>query len=225
MKKTALSNYEFTKWAELWYKDCSIKSRLLQKYRPFICPFKDLLELIPDDVDSMLDVGCGNGFFSLLALQYNKISNATGIDLNSNSISNAKKAFATQKMHISGTAKFISSEAELFTNSTKFDAIVMIDVLHHVPSIEVISFVERYVKLLADNGTLIIKDMGVNSWWRKAANQLHDLVIAREWIHHIPPTQLVEMLKKSELCLSKDKYFEWNTYWYEHYAFTYSKKA
>lgn len=53
--------------------------RRLQHYRPFICPFEDLLSIVPPG-SSVLDVGCGGGLWLALLRETGRLSRGVGFD-------------------------------------------------------------------------------------------------------------------------------------------------
>ena len=62
-----------------------VPRRTILKYRPFICPFEELLPYVPDG-SSVFDIGCGCGLF-LLALAFaDKRISGVGVDVASEAV-------------------------------------------------------------------------------------------------------------------------------------------
>src|SRR6266576_3469231 len=66
----------------------------------------------------------------------------------------------------------------------------MIDVMHHVPPSFQKEFLLTACRHVRPSGLLIYKDMCRRPRWRAAANRLHDLVLARQWINYLPISQV-----------------------------------
>jgi 2-polyprenyl-3-methyl-5-hydroxy-6-metoxy-1,4-benzoquinol methylase len=65
-------------------------SGLIQRLRPKICPFNELLPLIPAG-SRVLDVGCGSGLWAGLMIQTDRASFVHGFDASQKAIAVAKR--------------------------------------------------------------------------------------------------------------------------------------
>ncbi|MEO6092685.1 MAG: class I SAM-dependent methyltransferase [Novosphingobium sp.] len=186
----------------------------MQRYRPFICPFEDLIGEVPAGA-SMLDIGCGSGLFlGLLAASGHSFS-GTGVDISRDGISLAEQMAG--RLTASGSnadLRFIHLAAGNAWPSERFGVTAMIDVLHHVAPAEQEETIRRACRVTALGGTLLYKDMCGDSTWRAAANRLHDLILARQWIHYVPPARVEHWAREEgfELVLSQRS----NRMWYGH---------
>jgi 2-polyprenyl-3-methyl-5-hydroxy-6-metoxy-1,4-benzoquinol methylase len=149
---------------------------LLQRYRPYISPLDEVIALIPRG-GTILDVGCGRGLVLLSLLANDWVSQAVGVDPSRKAI----QAFTESAARYPGRAVAASA---LEAVAGEFDTVAMLDVLHHVPSAEQQAMVSRAASLVKPGGLLIYKDMAQRPTWRALANRLHDLVLARQWIHY-----------------------------------------
>lgn len=155
-------------------------NRLLIRLRPFICPFEDLLEAVPFDIE-ILDVGCGSGFWLYLVWMHKKPRYLTGVDPSRTKILSAKNAFSS----ISTPSSFlIQSDPDLWPNN-KYGMVSMIDVLHHIPPASQERFFRSAASRVGDGGIFLYKDMCCRPFWKAVFNQVHDLIFAQQWIHHI----------------------------------------
>ena len=178
MDSSQLSNL-----ARQMYPGPSGFARLTQIYRPYICPFDALIPWVPDQ-GSILDVGCGSGLFLGLALSLKPGITGIGFDANARAIDMAqamcRSAFSDRRLIFE-----LRSVDAPWPDGT-FDAVSMIDVLHHIPPENQKKAVEKLFTALNVGGVLIYKDMGsepkLYAWW----NRLHDLLFARQWIHYRP---------------------------------------
>jgi len=161
-----------------------VPRRTILKYRPFICPFEELLPYVPDG-SSVFDIGCGCGLF-LLALAFaGKRISGVGVDMAPEAVRAA--TLATRTAEIEATGSTLSFEAASGAEAWppgQFDAVSLIDVLHHVPAAGQRAFVTAAVSRVRPGGVLIYKDMCRWPVWRAYANRLHDLLLARQWIRY-----------------------------------------
>jgi len=79
--------FEYLKNSEA--KDLKGLSKIKTIYRPYICPFDDLLNNIPHGV-SLFDVGCGAGSFLSILSNFNKPSKIAGIEIADHLINDAR---------------------------------------------------------------------------------------------------------------------------------------
>ena len=106
------------------------------------------LKGISKPINKLLEVGCGAGF-SANYLNKNYI-NYLGVDYSKNLIK-----FANQ-YNISKNVTFECSNIMNFSSNTKFDVILMIGVLHHMPDPEKV--ILSLNKNLSDQGVLVVNE-------------------------------------------------------------------
>lgn len=162
--------------------------------RPFICPFEDLLNEIPKN-SNILDLGCGSGFFLYAAAKSRKIASCTGLETSSGLVDLANGALS-QAIETSHCNIILASSFEDWPDE-QFDVVSLIDVIHHVsPTIQQ-QFLEEAMRRVKPGGKIIFKDIRSHETFFAWANRLHDLVLARQWIHYMP-TEAVAMALKSK---------------------------
>jgi 2-polyprenyl-3-methyl-5-hydroxy-6-metoxy-1,4-benzoquinol methylase len=195
--------------AKRLFGDPSLMSSI-QRYRPFICPFAELIEQVPNG-SYVLDVGCGAGLYLGLLASLGRIRGGIGFDASVAAIAAARNM--SQKVApIRLEFRHLGVDEEW--PSGTFDVVSLIDVMHHVPKPvrrDVISFAAERV---GSGGLFIYKDMVRRPLWRAAANRAHDLVMARQWISY-EPVETVEGQCRSlglELIHRQDI----NMLWYGH---------
>ncbi len=187
----------------------SVLRRALVGYRPLICPFDDLLALVPSGGD-VLDVGCGNSLWLYLVHSVRRPKSLAGVDVNEEAIAAAKKAFSSAGVTVSLLA---TADPEMWPGGT-FDAVTLIDVLHHVPPSHQESFFGAVASRVRPGGYLIYKDMCRRPIWRAIGNQLHDLVLARQWVHHVDVGDVEKWAGSAGLVLEAS--IDRAMYWYGH---------
>ncbi|MEL7484051.1 MAG: class I SAM-dependent methyltransferase [Planctomycetota bacterium] len=160
--------------------------KLMQRYRPYICPFELLLEHVPVG-SRVLDIGCGGGLFLNLLCAQRRLSDApgasTGFDLSPDAIEIARTA-AERSGHKG--VRFVTGDIGKDWPEGPFDVVSMVDVMHHLPPGMWQGVVEQASSRLAPGGVLLYKDMCRRPAWRGLANRTHDLVMARQWITYAP---------------------------------------
>ena len=137
--------------------------------RTIILPIDKIEKLLPPK-GLILDVGCGYGLTSIFFAQ-NKNRQIIGSEIDKKRIILAKK--------ISSSIPNLSFEnSDLIGQSkSKFDAILAIDLLHHLnPSQKKIFLTNSFSKLKND-GILIIKDIDTKPLIKYLWNYLHDLLM------------------------------------------------
>ena len=182
----AFSARELSVIAARVYADAPGLQRFLATYRPFICPFEWLLRAVPKDA-RVLDVGCGIGLLGALLVETGVTRRVTGFDSFAPAI---RVAHAAAKglvdRHAGAEIDFQHLGVEAPWPSGPFDAVCVVDVMHHVPGAARRSIIDLAMERLAPGGVLIYKDMVRRPIWRATANRLHDLLLARQWIRYEP---------------------------------------
>jgi 2-polyprenyl-3-methyl-5-hydroxy-6-metoxy-1,4-benzoquinol methylase len=181
MSTGEMSSREIADMARRLYVEGPVLLRSLQHWRPYICPFGALAELVPPG-GRVLDVGCGGGLFlGILALS-RRIAGGVGFDSNGQAIAQAQ-AMTRQLPANHGVVFEHLSVSDAWPSGT-FDAVSLIDVMHHVPLAHQAAVFAAAASRVAPGGVLIYKDIAPTPHWRAFANRLHDLLLARQWIHY-----------------------------------------
>jgi len=112
------------------------------KYFCYLLHFKNRMESLK--INSVLDVGCGEGRF--LGLLNSEINRKVGVDLSERAIGFAK-AFHPN-------IEFLAKDASEIDE--KFDMVTAIEVLEHIPDEEVISFFKKLADKTNEHGKIMI---------------------------------------------------------------------
>ncbi|AMA49799.1 MULTISPECIES: class I SAM-dependent methyltransferase [Flavobacterium] len=98
----------------------------------------------------ILDFGCGSGVFSYTLAS--KGSHVTAIDLNLKPV-----RILSEKIKFPQNIHFIENDIfKIDFKENKFDYIVALDVLEHIPIAELDNYLELFINLLKENGEIII---------------------------------------------------------------------
>jgi 2-polyprenyl-3-methyl-5-hydroxy-6-metoxy-1,4-benzoquinol methylase len=97
----------------------------------------------------ILDIGCGNGFYTI---EFAKVADfVIGIDINKQSIDQAISLSKEQKI---SNVVFKCSDIEKLKLNEKFDIVIMIEVLEHLPDIK--NILKKIGYWLKDGGNLVL---------------------------------------------------------------------
>ena len=193
------------------YCEAPLFPRALSLGRPSICPFHVLAGHVPAGA-SVLDIGCGSGLFMNYLAYHDRIRAGFGFDASGAAIAlaNSALAHAGTKANVS----FHHREIEAGLPDGQFDVVSMIDVLHHVDPAAQREAIETAIGRVAPGGTFLYKDIGKRPLWRAWANRLHDLVLARQWIHYVATDDVVAWARAMGLTVAHRETI--NMLWYGH---------
>lgn len=199
-----------------------VKAAFLDKlkitYRPFICPFDELLSLVKPN-EQVFDIGCGSGQFSLLLAEFTQAKSIMGVDIKPHLIENARNLTHdyTQKLHIH-FEKYdgINFPKEIQNASFLF----LIDVLHHIPKEKHLAFLQSIYDNMQPNATFVIKDIDGASPF-VYFNKLHDLIFSQELVNEISLPALRNMTES--IGFQTVEYSYKRMYVYPHYTLIMTK--
>jgi len=112
----------------------------------------------------VLDLGCGFGLFSLYYASVQPSIEIEGIDLNARRIAMARKAAARLGLR---NVRYEVGNATEFRGSQLFDAVYMLDIIHHIPPETVRPLLEQLAKVLPAGGRLLVKDVDTHPAWKR----------------------------------------------------------
>ena len=158
--------------AKSFSQPLGLKDRLLNTWRPRICPFHDLMEQVPDGA-AVLDIGCGTGLWLYLLSRSKKISSGLGIEVDA-----AKVDLANAIKTSEDQLEFQAITEEQPWPAGNFDCLTMIDVLHHVPRNRQQDFLRQIDQTGATR--IVFKDIDPTAKSKAAMNTLHDLLLSHE---------------------------------------------
>lgn len=211
---TALTPAALSRAAASLYTDGPVLMRLLQKYRPFICPFESVLGSL-EPGSRVLDVGCGGGLLMALAAATGRLSHGVGFDTSAPAIEVAQRMAPLAAARFPGvTLDFHRVGVSDPWPNGEFDAVCIVDVLHHVPSPAWKSVLQLARAKIRPGGVLVYKDMCRTPAWRAWANRMHDLVLARQWITYAPAAQVEVWCREMGLILERRE--DTSRWWYGH---------
>lgn len=168
------------------YPDGPFLARFIQHHRHRICPIDRVTAQIPPGA-SILDIGCGGGLLIARLAAEARITAAHGID------SSAPAIVLAQRMaeHLAPRAPDTDLQFEHRTvqqglPKRHYDAVCLIDVMHHVPPAHQEQAFRDAASRVRPGGRLVYKDMADRRFPHSLLNRLHDMLLARQWIHYLP---------------------------------------
>jgi len=164
-------------------KDRKIISKVINLYplfwpkiyaflRSMILPIDKIERLLPPE-GRILDVGCGFGFTSLYFALKNGNRFIVGSEISAKRIALAKKISKEVKNVAFKTSSLIEEKNE------KFEAILAIDLLHHISHEQKKQFFKKASSSLNPHGLLIIKDIDKKPIFKYIWNYLHDSIMVK----------------------------------------------
>lgn len=155
-------------------KNASFVDKIKIAYRPYICPFFDLLEIIPKR-SSIFDIGCGNGMFLSLVAEFKKPVSLGGTEITEQLINNSKIILKD-----AGVPLFLKvfDGMNIPCEIKNYEYIFLIDVIHHVSSSNQPDFLKNIMEVMSPGALLVIKDIDADRVIFSKFNKLHDLIFS-----------------------------------------------
>ena len=200
---------KFSKIAEEWWNPGG-KFKPLHKFNPIrisyikeniIQNFKLKNNKKPLEKIKILDIGCGGGLLSEPMRRLG--ADVVGIDASMTNIKVAKTHAKKNKLNI----KYICSSPENFKPKEKFDVILNMEIVEHVENIE--QFLKSSTKLLEKNGIMFVATLNktLKSYFFAIVGAEYILrwlpIGTHDWEKFVKPQDLINILKKNNLILSK----------------------
>ena len=208
---TCATPSDIARMSRLLYTQGAPLMRAMQHYRPYISPFERILQAVPQG-SRVLDIGCGCGLFLGLLAHLRRIQRGHGIDTSAPAIAMAQTMGAD--LPTGHGLRFETRSAALSLPDEGYDVVSLLDVMHHIPQAAQRSVLEQALQRVEPGGLFIYKDMCSRPAWRAGANRLHDLLIARQWIHYLPLSNAIAWAEAQGFAVVEQSRV--NMLWYGH---------
>jgi len=213
LMSAAITATDLSRYLKSIHNEARGVDRLKIAYRPYICPFKDLLMMVQPG-ERVFDIGCGSGQFALLLARFAKTGWIGGADISEKLIRNARELFANSKIGIEHD--FCVFDGKKFPESVgRSDRVFLIDVFHHVPPALQEGFLRALWNAMRPGAVLVLKDIDAASIL-VYFNKLHDRVVSQEVGHEISARQLVCLAQKAGFRLISES--KRRMLWYPHFT-------
>ena len=142
---------------------------------------------------SILDLGCGFGLFSLYFACVEPGRQLLGVDISARRVGYARSSAERLRL---GNVEYAVGDALDWEGEQRFDAIYMLDMIHHLPRQAVAPFLEKVRGRLREGGILVLKDVEDRPAWKRAFTLLLDrLMVGRAPIRYWPARELSALLE------------------------------
>ena len=174
--------------------DASFVERLKIRYRPWTCPFEDVLALV-DPGHAVFDVGCGSGMLLQMVAEYRDPTRVAGIEITKSLVENARTLLSRYD---------VPSDFQVYDGVAipaaiaEYDTVLLVDVLHHVPPDGQDRFLSAIVGAMRPGARLVFKDIAADSVL-VVFNKLHDRVFAGEFGNERRPDDVAGLLSSAGL--------------------------
>lgn len=192
------------------YVDAPPVARLFQRLRPRICPLEAVVARVPPGA-RVLDIGCGSGLLLALLAADGRLGAGVGIDSSARALAVAERMRA--RLPDPACVRLERRDAGDLP-AGPFDVVALIDVLHHVPPARQRDAVLAAATRVAPGGLLLVKDISPRPRWRALMNRLHDLVLARQWVHHVEGDAIAAWCADAGLAVERHPRID--RWWYGH---------
>ncbi|MCC6906280.1 MAG: class I SAM-dependent methyltransferase [Anaerolineae bacterium] len=168
--------------------DGAIRRRIIEAYsNPVIRLYASLrfriinsgfLEMIEQHLPPegrVLDLGCGFGLFDCYFAQHGPRRDIHGIEINPRRVALARQTAAA--LGLPNIAFSIADATTLPASAGPFDAVVVLDLMHHVSREAADHLIEVIHEQLRPGGVFIMKDVGVSPFWKLWFTYLLDKVM------------------------------------------------
>lgn len=156
--------------------------------QPFL---EEIGQYLPSSGD-VLDLGCGFGLFSLFYAMTKPALRIAAVDLDAARV--AAATASAERLRLTNVT-YEASDATTWKTGRQFDAIYMLDLVHHLPQARVPAFLADVARLLRPSGILIIKDVADRPRYKMLFTLLLDrLLVGMEPIRYWPPAELMAVL-------------------------------
>jgi len=166
--------------------------QLKVSYRPLISPFDSLVNEL-QQVNSVFDIGCGSGQFALLLAEFTNVKKIGGIEIAEKLVINATELLKPYEQKLD--FKFDTFDGKTLPPLDGYEVILLIDVLHHVPSKMQFDFLQSIYNAMETGSQLIVKDIDANSPF-VYFNKIHDLIFAHEIGNEWKLQKLIDVVLK-----------------------------
>jgi len=146
------------------YDDWVVRAYCWGRFRILRQRFLDEIGQYLPETGRVLDIGCGFGLFSLYYASVAPGLALRGLDRNPQRIAMAERAAARLGL---GNVSYEVADARDWRADQDYDAVYMLDIVHHVGEEDVRPLLEQLLKAVRPGGRLLIKDVDARPAWKR----------------------------------------------------------
>lgn len=187
--------------------DVEAKKRIIGSYRGWVVPaycyvrFVVMNMRILDEIEQylpkngrVLDVGCGFGLFSLYFASRQEGRSLHSFDLNRARIQQARASAV--RLELEERVQFEDCNVLDFEFTDQVDAIVVLDLLHHIPTSAVPELIGHFYDTISENGVVMIKDVELKPWYKVAFTWILDKAMdPKTPVNYYSKEEMIQMLE------------------------------
>ena len=187
--------------------DVELKKRIIGSYRSwlvsaycyvrFVIMNMRILEAIEQYLPRegrLLDVGCGFGLFSLYFAGCQEGRSLRSFDLNRARIQQARESAA--QLGLEKRVQFEHCNVLDYEFTDQVDGIVVLDLLHHIPTSAVPELIGHFYDTISENGVVMIKDIESKPWYKVAFTWILDKAMdPKTPVNYYSKEEMIQMLE------------------------------
>jgi 2-polyprenyl-3-methyl-5-hydroxy-6-metoxy-1,4-benzoquinol methylase len=178
--------------------------------RPLVSPLRHVLERIPRG-SRVFDIGCGAGGLLYLAASQRDVEVASGYDVSPEAVDAAKS--------LASISPGLQIEHRLpdqgVPDLSSADIVTLCDVLHHLPDETKVTLLKEVAGRMRPGAALIVADIDAGARFGYWMNQLHDLIVSKEWVAPVPAHVAHELIGGTGMTILQQERVR--SIWYAHY--------
>ena len=188
--------YEIKKLVICAYKGIIIRSYCYIRFLIMNMRILEEIEQYIPKTGKILDVGCGFGLFSFYFAKCSVSRKFISFDISEKRITIAQET--SKKLGVSEQIKFYQGDIRDYNFKADADAIVILDLLHHLPPEMLPQLLHDFYQCLDHtNGILLIKEVTTKPWIKMAFTWILDkLVDYQAPIHYYSKDEMLYLLQK-----------------------------
>jgi len=185
-----------------------IKKRVIGSYRSWVirlyCQIRFLIMNIRilEEIEQylprkgrVLDAGCGFGLFSLYFASCEKERLLYSFDLNSDRIRQARAS--SKRLALDEQVQFQDCDILDYEFKQQVDAIVLLDLLHHIPTSAVPGLINHFYNTISDDGVVLIKDIESKPWYKVVFTWILDKAMdPKTPVNYYSKAEMIHMLQE-----------------------------
>lgn len=157
------------------YHDPIVRGYSWGRFKIFRQRFLDEIGQYLPERGRALDIGCGFGLFALYYAQIHPELEVHGFDLSARRVAMARRA--AREIGADNASFHVQNATDLRAHE-RFDAIYMLDVIHHVPPHAVEPLLREVRASLAPGGILLVKELDTTPAWQRLFAHALDLAMS-----------------------------------------------